>query len=129
MGLSRIVTAAVTKDALQHHFEGKTELFRAVLEEVRTEVGEAVALADEAHGDPWPRPTVGCRAFLTATTAPHVRRILLLDGPAVPGWNVRRARDEAASARSLTEVLTAPVDTGVLAPDRSRPWSIHSRGS
>ena len=41
---------------------------------------------------------------------------MLVDGPAVLGWNVWRAQDEAASARRLTEVLTALVDTGVLAP-------------
>lgn len=117
VSLSQVVTAAaVTKGALYHHFEGKTDLFRAVLEEVQTEVGEAVALAAEEHGDPWSQLTAGCRAFLTAATAPDVRRIMLVDGPAVLGWNVWRAQDEAASARRLTEVLTALVDTGVLAP-------------
>ncbi|WP_285731336.1 TetR/AcrR family transcriptional regulator [Nocardiopsis sp. ATB16-24] len=117
VSLSRIVTAAaVTKGALYHHFEGKTALFRAVLEEVQTEVGQTVALAAEAHDDPWRRLTTGCRAFLTAATAPDVRRIMLVDGPAVLGWSTWRAQDEAASARRLTEVLVALVDTGVLTP-------------
>jgi AcrR family transcriptional regulator len=117
VGLARIVAdAAVTKGALYHHFEGKPDLFRAVLEQVQSEVGDAVERAADAHRDPWDRLTAGCRAFLTASTAPDVRRIMLVDGPAVLGWSTWRALDEAAAARHLAEALSELVEAGVLEP-------------
>ncbi|MBG0850922.1 helix-turn-helix transcriptional regulator [Streptomyces spinoverrucosus] len=116
VGLSEIVRAAeVTKGALYHHFEGKTDLFRAVLEEVQQEVGRRVAAAADAHEDPWSQFTVGCQEFLTAGTDPELQRIMLVDGPAVLGWSEWRAMDEAASARHLTEALTGLVEAGVIA--------------
>ncbi|WP_282793493.1 TetR/AcrR family transcriptional regulator [Streptomyces sp. CC224B] len=111
VGLAEIVESAeVTKGALYHHFAGKAELFRAVLEEVQREVGERVAAAAEQHGDPWEQLAAGCQAFLTATTEPDLQRIMLIDGPAVLGWSDWRAMDEAASARHLTEALAVLVE-------------------
>ncbi|MFW6695220.1 TetR/AcrR family transcriptional regulator [Streptomyces sp. MAR4 CNX-425] len=116
VGLAEIVRAAgVTKGALYHHFDAKTGLFRAVLAEVQQEVGRRVAEAAERHADPWDRLTVGCREFLTASTAPEVQRIMLVDGPAVLGWSEWRALDEAASARHLTEALAELMAAGAVA--------------
>lgn len=115
VGLAEIVAAAsVTKGALYHHFSGKADLFRAVLDEVQGEVAAAVAARADAYADPWEQLTAGCRAFLTASTAPDVQRIMLVDGPAVLGWNEWRALDEASSARHLHEALSALVAAGVL---------------
>lgn len=115
VGLAEIVTAAsVTKGALYHHFTGKADLFRAVLDEVQGEVADAVAARADAFEDPWDQLTAGCRAFLTASTAPDVQRIMLVDGPAVLGWSEWRALDEASSARHLHEALSALVAAGVI---------------
>ncbi|WP_433339112.1 TetR/AcrR family transcriptional regulator [Spirillospora sp. CA-294931] len=115
VGLAEIVQAAgVTKGALYHLFDGKADLFRAVLEQVQDEVGRAVERAADAVEDPWARLTEGCRAFLTASTDPDVQRIMLVDGPAVLGWAQWRALDEAASARHLAEALTELVEKGVI---------------
>lgn len=122
VGLSTIVAAAeVTKGALYHHFEGKPDLFSAVLAQVQGEVADAVARAADAHADPWDQLTAGCRAFLSASTAPDVRRIMLLDGPAVLGWSAWRSLDEAGSARHLSEALDALVAAGVLRPQPVAP--------
>ncbi|GHC85137.1 TetR family transcriptional regulator [Nocardiopsis terrae] len=122
VGLAEIVAAAgVTKGALYHHFDGKPALFRAVLEQVQREVGAAVAGAAEARTDPWEQLTAGCRAFLTASTAPDVRRIMLVDGPAVLGWNQWRALDESSSARHLEESLAALAESGILRPQPVAP--------
>ncbi|WP_433425709.1 TetR/AcrR family transcriptional regulator [Microtetraspora malaysiensis] len=116
VGLSEIVRAAgVTKGALYHHFDSKADLFRAVLEEVQQEVAQMVAATAEAEDDPWEQLTSGCRAFLTASTDPDVQRIMLVDGPAVLGWNEWRALDEAASARHLGEALTTLIEVGTIA--------------
>ncbi|HEX2312968.1 MAG TPA: helix-turn-helix domain-containing protein [Thermomonospora sp.] len=117
VGLAEIVRAAgVTKGALYHQFDGKADLFRAVLEEVQQEVGARVAAAADAEADPWAQLLAGCRAFLAASADPEVQRIMLIDGPAVLGWDEWRAMDEAASARHLVEALTALAEAGVLAP-------------
>lgn len=116
LGLAEIVGAAgVTKGALYHHFDSKAALFRAVLEEVQEQVAETVAATADAQDDLWTQFTAGCQAFLTASTAPDVQRIMLVDGPAVLGWNEWRALDEATSARHLAEALTALIEEGVIA--------------
>ncbi|MCY9784539.1 TetR/AcrR family transcriptional regulator [Nocardiopsis sp. EMB25] len=122
VGLAEVVAAAsVTKGALYHQFDGKSDLFRAVLEEVQAEVSARVAKAADAHDDPWARLTAGCRAFLTASTDPRVQRIMLVDGPAVLGWAAWRAMDEAGSARHLTEALTELAEAGLLRPQPIAP--------
>ncbi|GAB3831711.1 TetR/AcrR family transcriptional regulator [Kribbella italica] len=117
VGLADLVgEAGVTKGALYHHFEGgKSDLFRAVVEQVHEEIGTTVAAAADAESDPWDQLTAGCRAFLVAATDPAVRRILLIDGPAVLGWREWRAIDDAQSASHLVESLELLVETGVIA--------------
>jgi AcrR family transcriptional regulator len=116
VGLAEIVReAGVTKGALYHHFEGgKTDLFRTVLAQVQADVARGVAAAADAEDDGWVKLTAGCRAFLTASTDPAVRRIMLVDGPAVLGWSEWRALDEAGSARHLAEALTALIEAGLV---------------
>ncbi|WP_243723422.1 TetR/AcrR family transcriptional regulator [Actinomadura sp. 7K507] len=115
VSLSEIVGAAgVTKGALYHLFESKAGLFRAVLEEVQQEVAAAVARTADAEDDPWTRFTEGCQAFLTASTAPDVQRIMLVDGPAVLGWNEWRALDEAGSASHLADVIAELIGEGLI---------------
>ncbi|CAL9588977.1 hypothetical protein SUDANB121_05216 [Nocardiopsis dassonvillei] len=122
VSLTGITTAAkVTKGALYHHFDGKSDLFGAVLDQVQEEVAAAVAATADAEPDPWDRLTAGCRAFLAAATAPDVRRIMLVDGPAVLGWSAWREMDEANSARHLTEALADLAAAGVLAPRPVEP--------
>ncbi|MFE4371291.1 TetR/AcrR family transcriptional regulator [Streptomyces sp. NPDC056835] len=115
VGLSEIVRAAgVTKGALYHHFDSKTALFRAVLEEVQQEVARTVATTADAEDDPWARFTTGCQSFLTAATAPEIQRVMLVDGPAVLGWTQWRALDEATSAHHLAEILTELIENGTI---------------
>ncbi|MFI6701707.1 TetR/AcrR family transcriptional regulator [Streptomyces sp. NPDC050509] len=122
VGLAEIVQAAgVTKGALYHHFTGKADLFRAVLEEMQQEVGRRVAAAADAHDDPWTQLTAGCQEFLTATTDPDIQRVMLVDGPAVLGWSQWRAMDEAASARHLADALSSLSDARIIAPQPVAP--------
>lgn len=117
VGISEIVAAAgVTKGALYHHFAGKVDLFRAVLEEVQQEVAERVSTTAEGQAESWAQLTSGCQAFLVASTGPDIVRIMLVDGPAVLGWDEWRALDEAASGRHLAEALGALIDDGTIAP-------------
>jgi AcrR family transcriptional regulator len=122
VGLAEIVGAAgVTKGALYHHFDSKAAVFRAVLAQVQQEVAEQVAVAADAHDDAWTQLTAGCQAFLAASTDPRIQRIMLVDGPAVLGWNEWRAQDEATSVRHLADALTALVEQGIIADQPVAP--------
>ncbi|MEU4230524.1 TetR/AcrR family transcriptional regulator [Nonomuraea sp. NPDC026600] len=122
VGLAEIVhAAAVTKGALYHHFDSKTDLFRAILQQVQQEVAQKVAATAQAHDDPWEQLTAGCRAFLTASTDPDVQQIMLIDAPAVLGWSEWRAMDESASAHHLAEALTTLIQQGTIAPQPVEP--------
>ncbi|GAA2867134.1 TetR/AcrR family transcriptional regulator [Nonomuraea rubra] len=116
VGLAEIVReAGVTKGALYHHFDGKTALFRAVLEQVQQEVAaRVVAAAEEAVETPWHRLQAGCAAFVKASADPEVQRIMLIDGPAVLGWDEWRAIDEATSAAHLSEALREVQSTATI---------------
>jgi AcrR family transcriptional regulator len=120
VGLERVAaTAGVTRGAVYHHFGSKRGLFAAVLAEVHVEVGRSVAeaadRATEEGADLWQSFEAGCRAFLEVSSSPEVRRVMLLDGPAVVGWKEWRDYDAAASGHLLDEALGELADLGILA--------------
>lgn len=120
--LADIVSAlGITKGALYHHFDGKIELFRAVVREMQREVGDRVAAAAETQGDPWDELIAGCEAFLAAQPDPEVRQIMLVDAPAVLGWREWRAMDDATSGTLLVEILGTLVDSGTIAMQPVEP--------
>jgi AcrR family transcriptional regulator len=105
-----VATAAVgTHGALYHHFAGKKALFHAVFESVEEDLLAAA-----------PRPTeptdgltllrAGLIGFLHASVTPEVQRIILIDGPALLGWQDWRALEERyglGAIRSLLEIAMA----------------------
>ncbi|MGH2743437.1 MAG: TetR/AcrR family transcriptional regulator [Thermoleophilaceae bacterium] len=112
--------AGVTTGALYHHLGSKRGLFLAVLEQVHEEV--AGRIADAASDlEPWDQLAAGCGAFLGATTDPQVQRIMLIDGPAVLGWQAWRKLDAATSMKLLEEVITELVDEGVISAQPVKP--------
>lgn len=79
--------AGVTRGALDHHFDGKKGLFRAVVEDVEGRLNQRIAEAAMAKADPLEGLRAGCHAYLDAATDPEVRRIILLDARSVLGWD------------------------------------------
>jgi AcrR family transcriptional regulator len=75
--------AGVTRGAMYHHFASKEDLFRAVYEELETELCDAVARAALAGDGPREQLRLGALAFLDAAADPAVRRVVLLDAPSV----------------------------------------------
>ena len=99
VGTEEIVRAAgVTRGALYHHFESKRELLAAVYEQVERELTERIATeafaGRQAPSDPVEALRRGAELFLDACLEPDVQRIVLLDAPAVLGWE--RWREVAA---------------------------------
>lgn len=106
--------AEVTRGALYHHFRNKQGLFRAVLEAVQQEVGERVEKEASRSEDLNEQLLLGCRAFLAAAVEPDNKRILLIEGPAVLGWEMWRMLDEENSMRHLREQLAMMKERGAL---------------
>jgi AcrR family transcriptional regulator len=126
VGTEEIVRAAgVTRGALYHHFESKRELLAAVHEQIERELTERIATqafsGDDAPGDPIAALHRGAELFLDACLEPEVQRIVLLDAPAVLGWERWR---EVASRHGLGLIeatLQAAVDAGSISSDPVRP--------
>jgi AcrR family transcriptional regulator len=113
--LDEVATAAgVTRGAVYHHYGSKRGLFEAVLAGVHAEI--AARVEQDAVGDAWEQLERGCRAFLDASVAPAVRRLLLVEAPAVLGWETWRAQDADASGRLLLDALRAVAAGDALAP-------------
>ncbi len=113
--VDRIVAeAGVAKGAFYHHFDSKEEVFLAVLEEAQSALAVEVVRAAAAGKDPLARVKVGCRAFLAACVKPAVRRIVLLDGPAVAGWDAWREIDSRHFGAMLREGLRAATNEAAI---------------
>ena len=107
-GTPELVEAArLTRGALYHHFDDKKALFRAVVEDVERDILAAIEARAAAAVDPWEGLLGGCLAFLDVCARPDVRRILLLDAPAVLGWSEWRAIDASYGVGSLAQGIRA----------------------
>jgi AcrR family transcriptional regulator len=118
VGTEEIVQrAGVTRGALYHHFPaGKEELFRAVLVQVSAETLQRVIQEANRSDDPWEELARGAEAFLDACARPDVQRIMLIDGPAVLGWDVYRAIDSDHGLGLLEAAVQRAMDVGRLLP-------------
>ncbi|WP_164214930.1 TetR/AcrR family transcriptional regulator [Virgibacillus sp. YIM 98842] len=99
--------AKLTRGAVYHHFKNKKGLFLAVFEDIQKEIGEEVEKEAMKSEDLWEQLLNGCRAFLNVASQPDHKRILLIDGPSVLGWDTFRMMDRKYSMNSLRELLTA----------------------
>ena len=122
-GREEIAAAAgVTRGALYHHFASKEALFRAVVEELEEEMTTQVAtVAMRGAPDAAAELRLGCLAFLDACLDPSVRRIVLLEAPAVLGWEQWRAIDERYGLALLTHGVQAVMDAGLVEPGPTSP--------
>jgi AcrR family transcriptional regulator len=110
--------AGVTRGALYHHFADKTELFAAVFEQVEGEMAarmaEAVAAARET--DPVEVMRLGTRFWLDACADPEVQRIVLMDAPAVLGWERWTEIGQRYNIGVVTGLLADAIASGRIPP-------------
>lgn len=100
--------AGVTRGAVYHHYGSKAGLFAAVATHVQARVAaDVVRVAEAAGPDPIVALRVGSHAFLDAVTAPAAIRILLVDAPAVIGWQRWRRLDAENAGAHLRDALAA----------------------
>jgi AcrR family transcriptional regulator len=83
--------AGLSRGALYHQFGGKRELFAAVVEVVERETVGRIGQLLAGVADAREALLVGVDAWLEACADPEVEQIVLVDGPAVLGWEEFRA--------------------------------------
>ena len=124
VGTEQIVLAAgVTRGALYHQFRDKADLFAAVAETAQAEVARRITSGAESDGpvDTMTALYAGVRRFLEACADPAVERILLLDGPAVIGWQAWRDLADRYGLGLLQHGLQAAMDAGAISPQPVMP--------
>jgi AcrR family transcriptional regulator len=115
VGTETIVRAAgVTRGALYHHFADKTDLFAAVYEAIESDIairiGKRIAL--EGAADPIDIMTLGAHTWLDVCAEPEVQQIVLLDAPAVLGWERWREIGMRYGMGLVEGVLTQAIEVG-----------------
>ncbi|WP_280391842.1 TetR/AcrR family transcriptional regulator [Nocardia brasiliensis] len=118
--------AGVSRGALYHQFSEKRELFEAVFEDLERSLVEVIgtAVAEARSDDPIAGLIVGCLAWLDASTAPEVRRIALLDGPAVLGWHLWREIELRHTIGRVENALAGAIAAGRIRRQPARPLAL-----
>lgn len=117
--LEVIVRAAgVTRGALYHHFADKTELFAAVYERVDAEMaarmGEVIAASKQT--DPVQIMRLGAGFWLDACADPEVQRIVLVEAPAVLGWERWNEIGNRYNLGLVRDLVNTAIETGRIPP-------------
>jgi hypothetical protein len=128
-----VEAAGVTRGALYHQFEGKAALFAAVNEEVEADL---VAVIGRRIGEAGPPDAVaamrlGSRLFLELCAAPEVQQIVIVDAPAVLGWQQWRevASNTASVSLKPCSAKPSPVATYPTNPCAPVPTSFSSHST
>ncbi|MBF6126684.1 TetR/AcrR family transcriptional regulator [Nocardia brasiliensis] len=118
--------AGVSRGALYHQFSEKRELFEAVFEDLERSLVEVIgtAVTEARSDDPIAGLIVGCLAWLDASTAPEVRRIALLDGPAVLGWHLWREIELRHTIGRVENALAGAIAAGRIRRQPVRPLAL-----
>jgi len=112
----------LSKGALYHHFSSKHELFRAVFEDVEAAlIRRSGAEADDfpPAGSPafWEESMILFLAYLDAASDDAAfRQIVLLDGPAVLGWELWREIQAMLAPDHMETWIRNAIDQGLIAP-------------
>jgi AcrR family transcriptional regulator len=112
--------AGLTRGALYHHFEGKKDLFRVVVDKMESEIDEEIEAAERAQSSLPEAVTAGYRAFLDAVLDPEMRRTFFLDGPSVLGWEWREI-DARHAVGKIEEGLESLIAEGLIEPQPVSP--------
>lgn len=112
--LAIVQEADMTRGALYHHFKNKKALFLAVLEQVQSEIGQAVESKAMQSSDVWEQLILGCVGYVETATLKSNRRILLIDSLTVVDWEEWRRMDNENSVSHLIDQLETIAATGML---------------
>lgn len=116
-GTEEIVAAAGvgTRGALYHHFANKEALFLAVFLAVQEQV-DSQAPRPEDTDDALGALRAGLRSYLKSSLTGEVQRILMIEGPAVLGWQRWRELQVQFGLGSIRALLEKAVEQGTVTP-------------
>lgn len=104
-----LAAAGVSKGALYHHFQSKTDLMAAVFEDVTRETAAAAQAAAGKARSARKALSAALKAWMRAALEPEPRRILLETGPSVLGFSRARMIEEtvtlAPTCRSIERII------------------------
>jgi AcrR family transcriptional regulator len=107
-----VEAAGVAKGAFYHHFPSKQALFDHLVDHAQAEIATAMAAR------PRPAPLTAAdlaevlRDYLRAASRPDRRRVLLVDGPEVLGWERWREIDDRHFAGMTRAAIAMIVPDG-----------------
>jgi AcrR family transcriptional regulator len=102
-----------TRGALYYHFADKEDLFRAVFDQVQADLAAATVVNE--RDDALDLLTAALQQFLDASADnTDVQQILLIDGPAVLGWDQWRSLEAEYGLGVITAMLDAAVAQKVI---------------
>lgn len=113
--------AGVTRGALYHHFGGKQQLFRAVIEEIQDELAEHVDRTAGKYEDPWDAFISGWLSALEQIPTGGMGRILMLEGPTVLGYQDWQAIDDAHFRDAVTAAVEYFMQEGTITTQPVEP--------
>lgn len=118
-----VAAAGVTRGALYHQFGDKAGLFAAVYEQVERELVSdiAVQIVAAQPADSVEAMRVGAGLFLDRCAAPDVHKIVLIDAPAVLGWEQWRAVGIKYGLGVIEGMLAHAIDEGEVPQQPLRP--------
>ena len=104
--------ARVTKGAVYHHFAGKEALFRAVYAEVETDAQARVLRAANPGMAPVDQMVAMMNAYLDAALDVEIRRITLVDGPAIVGQEIDDNAEQQPGYTAVRAFLATAIASG-----------------
>jgi AcrR family transcriptional regulator len=109
--------SGVSRGALYHHFDNKEALFEAVFEGVEASVSHEILAATAGLDDPVDALRAGSIAWVRLAADPVVRRVVIIDAPAVLGWDRWRELESRYGLGMLKVAVQGVADAGRLPPD------------
>ena len=109
-----LADSGVSRGSLYHHFPGKEALFWAVLEGVAARVGGQLEEARRDAEDPVAALRAECLAWIRLAGDPVIQQTVLIDAPAVFGWQRWRELDEQRSLGPIRDALAYAAEVGCI---------------
>jgi AcrR family transcriptional regulator len=109
--------AGVSRGSLYHHFPSKEALFEAAFIEMEARIGTELANAGAGMTDPIAALRAGSREWMRLAGDPTVQRVVLIDAPAVLGWERWRAIEEASALGMIKLAMQVAAADGRLRPE------------
>jgi AcrR family transcriptional regulator len=113
--------AGVSRGSLYHHFASKEALFEAAFQAVEERIGQEILVAAAsvpgALEDAAISLRTGSHTWIKLAGDPVVQRIILIDAPAVLGWERWRELEEQNALGTLKLAMQGASDQGRVRPE------------